>query len=279
LKTFTSESDKCKTVYPIVLVHGMGVQDNNFYLSWGRIPRCLRENGAAVFYGNTEAFAPIKDNAQILRKRIDEILAKTGAKKVNIIAHSKGGIDARYAISSLKVADKVASLTTIASPHNGSLALDFYCSFPRFLQRIVAFFPDVFGKITGDKKSDFFTVTHEISAKKMAQFNTENPDVDGVYYQSFALLMANMFSDITMTPQYLLVRIFDGQNDGLLSPKSVEWTNFRGVIRSATNRGISHNDGVDFRRRRLCEKKTANGYSDIVDFYIELAEGLKKENC
>ena len=271
---------RCKTAYPLVFVHGMARQDNKIHNSWGRIPRFLRDRGAQVFYGDTEAFAPIKDNAEILCKRIDAILKETGAKKVNIIAYSKGGLDTRYAISTLKIGAKVASLTTVATPHHGSEGLDFYCRFPRFLQKFIAFFPNAFAIITGERKFNFFKVVHELSAKEAVKFNAQNPDEHGVYYQSYAALMKNAFSDITMCLNYLIIYLFEGPNDGLLSPKSVKWTNFRGIITSSGKRGVSHNDGCDFfERGRFSKKKSNDGYSDICDFYADLAEGLKKENC
>lgn len=40
---------------------------------------------------------------------------ETGCEKVNIIAHSKGGLDSRYAISRLGMDQYTASLTTINS--------------------------------------------------------------------------------------------------------------------------------------------------------------------
>src|SRR5436190_277798 len=40
--------------------------------------------------------------------------------KVIIIAHSMGGLDARYMISRLGMADRVAALVTLSTPHHGS---------------------------------------------------------------------------------------------------------------------------------------------------------------
>ena len=62
--------------------------------------------------------------------RLREILRKTGAEKVNIIAHSKGGLDSRWAISKLGLAPHVASLTTINTPHRG-------CVFAQHLLRVL----------------------------------------------------------------------------------------------------------------------------------------------
>ena len=54
-----------------------------------------------------------------------QVLAETGAEKVNIIAHSKGGLDSRYAISCLGMDKYVATLTTINTPHYGCDMVDY----------------------------------------------------------------------------------------------------------------------------------------------------------
>ena len=54
-----------------------------------------------------------------LARRLRDVLRETGAEKVNIIAHSKGGLDSRWAITKLGLAPQVASLTTINTPHRG----------------------------------------------------------------------------------------------------------------------------------------------------------------
>ena len=53
-----------------------------------------------------------------------QIIQKTGCEKVNIIAHSKGGLESRYAISQLGLSPYVASLTTINTPHHGCTFVD-----------------------------------------------------------------------------------------------------------------------------------------------------------
>src|SRR5206468_12628217 len=63
-----------------------------------------------------------------LAKQIDDTLAATGADKVNIIAHAMGGLDARYVITTLGYGDRVASLTTMSTPHRGAALADFALS-------------------------------------------------------------------------------------------------------------------------------------------------------
>lgn len=91
----------CSTRYPILLVHGTGFRDWKRLGYWGRIPELLRRRGAAVYFGHQDGWATVEENARYLARRVDEILAETGSEKLNLIAHSKGGLDARYLISSL----------------------------------------------------------------------------------------------------------------------------------------------------------------------------------
>lgn len=72
----------------------------------------------------------------------------------------------------------------------------------------------------------------------------------------------------------MVVKFLEGSNDGLLTPDSVMWTNFRGIVTSSSNRGISHCDEVDMRRRKLSNKQ-GEGINDITDFYISIANDLR----
>lgn len=81
--------------YPVMLVHGMGFRDRKFFCYWGRIPQTLETQGTQVYFGRQDSNGALEDNAKHLAGRIDEILAETGAEKVNIIAHSKGGLECR----------------------------------------------------------------------------------------------------------------------------------------------------------------------------------------
>ena len=94
-----------KLTYPVLLVHGMGFRDDKRVGYWGRIPKELKSLGCQVFYGNQDSNADIETNGKFLAQRIDEIIRETGAEKVNIIAHSKGGLDSRYALEMVKGGD------------------------------------------------------------------------------------------------------------------------------------------------------------------------------
>ena len=109
-----------RTRYPILLIHGTGFRDWKHLGYWGRIPNTLRRHGAEVYFGGQDGWATVEENAAALKGRMEELLAQTGAEKLHLIAHSKGGLDARYLLSSLGMGAYAASLTTIATPHHGS---------------------------------------------------------------------------------------------------------------------------------------------------------------
>ena len=116
-----------------------------------------------LYYGNQEAWGTVEQNAADIRRRVLSILAETGSEKVNIIAHSKGGLDARYMISCLGMGAQVASLTTVSTPHRGSQVIDRLVKMPDGLYRALARAVDrVFARL-GDTHPDFYTASREFT--------------------------------------------------------------------------------------------------------------------
>lgn len=101
---------KIQTKYPFLLVHGFGFRDHEKYNYWGRIPRWLEQRGVRIYYGYQDANATIEENARRLAEEIHRLVKETGMEKWNVIAHSKGGLDMRYAISQLDIAPRIISL-------------------------------------------------------------------------------------------------------------------------------------------------------------------------
>ncbi|HNX63899.1 MAG TPA: triacylglycerol lipase [Oscillospiraceae bacterium] len=266
----------CKTKYPMVFIHGTGFRDRKWLNYWGRIPKTLAQNGCEIYYGNQDSWATVENNALALKERIQEILAETGAEKVNIVAHSKGGMEARYIISSLDMSDYIASLTTISTPHHGSKTMDSVCRLPVFLFNLTSFFANLWFRILGDKKPDFHYVCKQFTTHYAEEFNNCNKDAEGIYYQSYAGAMKNSFSDFIMIVPHFVINLVEGENDGLVSVKSAQWGNFKGILRGSTRRGISHADEVDIRRMKLSKKAKDGCINDICDVYLQIVRDLKQ---
>lgn len=263
-----------KLNYPVLLVHGMGFRDDKFFSYWGRIPETLEEMGCQVYLSNQDCNAEIETNGEHIAQRVREILEETGAEKINIIAHSKGGLDSRWAISRLGV--PAASLTTLASPHHGSKTVDFLLKFPDFMVRFVGFCADIWCRFIGDRHPASYRVFHALTTEKAAEFNRNVPNREGVSYQSYAFAMKGPFSDCSMLLPNLFVGWIEGENDGLLPPAAVRWGDFRGIYRGVTRRGVSHMDEIDFRRRPLAIR---NGKEelDILDLYRQIINDLAEQ--
>jgi triacylglycerol lipase len=260
----------CKTKYPLVLIHGVGFKDFKYINYWGRIPKELIKNGATIYYGNQEAWGTIEYNAQDIKNKIFEVVKETGCKKVNIIAHSKGGLDSRYMISKLDMADYVASITMISTPHRGTKLIDIIYKMPKGLLKLIGLGFYKYFKMIGDKNPDFFAATRQLSIDYCREFNETVKDAPQVYYQSYTSKMNNLFSDYILTIPYIILKLADGENDGLVSIESSMWGNFRGVLKNRYNRGISHGDIIDLRKNEY------KGF-DVREQYVRIVEDLKNK--
>src|ERR1044071_1492445 len=81
----------------------------------------LRSQGFNVHHSSVGFADPVDERAEQLSQEVNRISNQEDAAKVHIIAHSMGGLDARHMIVDIRgMAEKVASLTTIGTPHLGS---------------------------------------------------------------------------------------------------------------------------------------------------------------
>ena len=112
-----------QTKYPIVLVHGLFGFDNigpveYFY----GIPSALRADGAKVYVVQVAAANSTEVRGEQLLSQVRQILAATGAAKVNLMGHSHGAPTSRY-VASVRP-DLVASVTSIGGVNKGSAVAD-----------------------------------------------------------------------------------------------------------------------------------------------------------
>lgn len=263
-----ADSDLCATRYPILMVHGIGFRDTKYLNYWGRIPRELMRNGATIYYGHQEAMGTIEDNARDIRDKISEILIENNCEKVNIIAHSKGGLDARYMISAYSMGDKVASLTLLGVPNLGSELLDVANRLPDSAYRRLSRMIDAHFRRVGDKNPDCYTSSRQLLPSYVREFNQEVRDDPKVYYQSYALIMKNVFSDLLLSIPYLILYLIAGPNDGLVCVDSAKWGDYKGLLVNRYRRGVSHGDIIDLKREDF------EGF-DVLEEYVRIANELK----
>ena len=261
----------CATRYPILLVHGVFFRDSSLLCYWGRIPAALIRNGARVYYGQQQSAASVADSAAELKTRIQEILRETGSEKINIIAHSKGGLDARWAVSRLGCAPMVASLTTINTPHRGCLFAQWLLEHTPegFQQRLAAAYEGALRRL-GDQNPDFLAAVRDLTADACAEINRQAPDAPGVLYESVGSYVRKARGGrFPLNLSHRLVKHFDGVNDGLVSVESARWGSRFTLLEPKGRRGISHADVIDLGRENV------PGF-EVQEFYVNLVADLRR---
>lgn len=143
--TCRSQCDRYTTRFPLVFVHGFLGTQNYFGLFeyWNGILGPLRNNGTEAFDPSSSLISSSAERAKKVAQGIDDAMAVTGARKVNLIGHSQGGTDSRIIASPKGLARdaNISSITTIATPHRGvpipllnflSDIINFLFDFPNF---------------------------------------------------------------------------------------------------------------------------------------------------
>lgn len=265
-----SLAELCHTQYPIVLVHGLFFRDSKIFNYWGRVPRTLQLHGAEIYYGQHQSALTVKESARELTHRIQLIVERSGCEKVNIIAHSKGGLDCRYAISEFGLGPLVASLTTVSTPHRGCLfAEKLLGSIPESVQSKVAKAYNVTLTALGDETPDFLAAAADLTAKACEERNARLTFPDGIYAQSVGSVMEHpRKGQFPLNLSYRYVKEYDGENDGLVGEGSFAFGEKYTLLRCDGRRGISHGDMIDLNRENI------KGF-DVRAFYTELVSDLK----
>ncbi len=269
------------TQYPIVLVHGIMLKDIKFFKAFGRIERLLRENGYTVSTAPTDGFGTMQTNAEQLKAHILAVLAETGCGKVNLIAHSKGGLDSRYMIEYLDMSGHVASLTSLCTPHRGSRIASRLDALPRVIKYPIASYLHAAYRIFGDRAPAVLEVCRQLSfdergvpiltnASQSSELPHPNPYA-GIFLQSYATTMTRSRDDFVMGIPHLFSRYLEKEDatDGLVSRESAIFGEFKG---DCIEDSLSHTEIVDF---MTTKKKKERIYA----FYLSLACDLAAMGC
>ena len=186
------------TRHPIVLAHGFNTTTENFWRFHDDIIDALREDGHRLVAGDVPAFNTPQVRAEALAAQVDALI-EAGHEKVNLVCFSMGGIDCRYLVSpaGLGYGDRVASVTTISAPHQGTAVADMVIEALEAGDRIGAgdagrWLLELFGvqasRLYGQDGADVALVAAlaSMSERGMVEFNATYVDDPRVDYQSWA---------------------------------------------------------------------------------------------
>jgi triacylglycerol lipase len=199
---------------PLVLVHGL--------LGFGRlrmgqwvladyfhgIPNVLEKAGNRVLVPNLALTGGIAERARQLKAFLDR---ESSGEPVHLLGHSMGGLDARYLISRLGMADRVLSLTTLGTPHRGTTFADWgVFRLQRYLRPLLDF------------SNISYQAFYDLTAAHAEEFNAQTPDAPNVRYFSVAGRIERSLRHPHWTLPACILEKAEGPNDGLVSVASAK---------------------------------------------------------
>ncbi len=201
--------------HPVVLAHGL-LGFDQIRVAGARheyfrgIADRLRKEGCVVHRSRVAPTASIAARATDLAA----FVAGLDARRVNVVGHSMGGLDARWAIARLGMDRKAVSLVTIGTPHRGTPLADAGASLAAraglfFALRRVGVDVDAF---------------HDLTVARMAAFGEDAPDAPGVHY-ACVVGAPERKRDVSpiLVPTFAWLREAAGPNDGLVPSDSQRW--------------------------------------------------------
>jgi triacylglycerol lipase len=209
--------------YPVVFCHGMlalstlSMQLPKDLNCFSPLRQFLRERGFRALFPQVAPTSGVAARAEQLRK---QILAFTD-EPVNVIAHSMGGLDARYMITHLGMADRVRSLTTIATPHCGTYLVEWFIA--NFRQRV----PLLLAMEAMGINVDGFRDCRPDSCR---DFNVSTPNRPEVSYFSFGGAVPAARVTPFLRRAWNLLTAVEGPNDGMVSVASARWGEYLGTL-------------------------------------------------
>lgn len=251
------------TRYPIILAHGI-LMKQKMFRSFEYIQKNLEKEGYHIYIADTDGVGTIENNAAQLKKQIEDILEKEGVEKINVIAHSKGGLDAIHMIEHLDMGDKVSSLTTLCTPHKGSQVATRIVKLPSFILKFLGFWFNAFYKLLKDENPDAVAACKQLESKVEV---TATPLLNErkIYCQSYSSVMHKASSDFTLGIPFLISRHYENDySDGMVSKTSAEFGEYKGNVMEES---LSHNEVVCYMTRKKKKEK-------VVAFYKMLLEDL-----
>jgi triacylglycerol lipase len=193
----------------VVLVHGMFGFDRIGLVHYFRgIAAHLESLGCHAHAVQLPRVASVPLRAARLVALVD----KLGHPRVDLIAHSLGGLDARYALSRLGLASRVRTLVTVGTPHHGTPLAAIGEAGPLAAGRKLM-------RMIGIRALDW------LSPAALERFNAEVPDAPGVRY---ACVVGGIRDEATgvplaISPVHHYLRRVAGANDGIVPIASQYW--------------------------------------------------------
>lgn len=271
--------------YPIVLSHGvLGFDDTKGLVGglikyWGGMDEHLRSQGAAVLTPGTNPMHSVQNRANDQKNQINLWMSANGYSKVHIIAHSQGALVSRYMVSSLGMASKVSTVTSINGVNRGTPVADIALAvIPSWLQPSVNLVVNVLSKVIyGKSQQDIIAMTSSLTVANVNALNNTNPNMAGVKYYSYGskVTLPDLIQHPIMGLAYPITwtgGVFNGQggdNDGVVPLSSQKWGTWKGgPSYSILTTGVDHIQATNF-------SYMGETWFNVRQYYLTMASNAK----
>jgi triacylglycerol lipase len=191
--------------HPVVLAHGaFGFDEIALAGRRHRYFRNIADELAALGTSFHHPRVPPAGSVSMRAEKLVALVREVPGERINVIAHSMGGLDARFAIARLGLADRVASLVTIGAPHFGTPIAELP------LSRAVA-------------RAFRLEALLDLTPRALERFNHEVPDASGVAYCSVVAASDLAHTNPLLWPTHAYLSAHGGPNDGLVPASSQRW--------------------------------------------------------
>lgn len=188
-----------KSRHPIVFAHGFSASSaRKNPWSFATVTDELNRSGYVAYAAQVSPYMPVPERAAELALEVNKALALCrtvkgcDASKVHIVAHSQGGLDARYLASKLGYGSKIASITTVGTPHHGTRVADALVAallplpVSQWVNCLASKWSVLFTDPALAAQSDVLGALGSLSVANAASQNRQMPAVPGIAYRSFA---------------------------------------------------------------------------------------------
>jgi triacylglycerol lipase len=182
------------------------------------VSQALRLRGYRVLEPRVSAMGHVAERAAQLRELVSAWDERERGERVVVLAHSMGGLDARWMVSKLRGDELIHSLVTVGTPHRGCSVADFVV--------------DDLPLLHLEKLGVSLRALECLTVREAGAFNRACPDADSVRYFSVSGQKGDddkLYTPI-LRPSHKYVRRREGPNDGMVSVASSKWGVHLGVV-------------------------------------------------
>ena len=274
--------------YPIILAHGvcrfdkvwcdsLNIDNNddpkldNLHYFKG-VRTLLKENGFVVYHSSVSWAADVNTRAEDLKGNVLAVLKKEDCEKINIIAHSMGGLDARHMIFNDRHAGKIhkqlASLTTISTPHEGSPFADWGTD---YLPHVIP---------VAQKLGLDLNAMLDLRTDRCREFNSNTEVIDfeqncekNISFQTYAGRQDFWSAFDALKLPFYIIEKEEGVNDGLVSVESAKWRDryFKSVLENTDH---LNELGWWDPAQMYCGESESDLQERIHRFYVDVSKDL-----